>query len=469
MIRRAATLLAFSLALAGAGRADAATYTLAQLIAKVKAEYPGVIAAREALSSSEAQLSQAQRLWMPQGGVDFWITGAPNVRCFNNVTGDFNGTKADREASGCLRTSAVNLQNVPSGDIGDIAPIHGVALSISLNLLQPLYTFGKIEAANGAAHAGVKAAKGQVEAAEADVVFNAQRAYWGLKWSRAAVDVLGDGVSKLEDWIKRIDSAMNGKNPQKYTEGDLARLKIALYNAQLGLIDVRRAVVIAQSALRVLTADPEADIDDSELDNVEDGEHPVSFYEDQARLHRPEAKMLDAAATAAHYMHKLTLAQMLPDIGLATNFNYSYASSIDDAPSAFMSHMNGLGASFALVMHAPLDIGLRLGRLAQARADDRAMEARRRQALGGIAIEIDTAYANHQEADAREDETAHGEKVARGWYNAVDQDMQAGLYTEGRELTEAARAYFDFRLRHLQAIMDSNVTLAWLERTTGVE
>jgi hypothetical protein len=47
--------------------------------------------------------------------------------------------------------------------------------------------------------------------------------------------------------------------------------------------------------------------------------------------------------------------------------------------------------------------------------------------------------------------------------------MQAGLYTEGRELTEAARAYFDFRLRHLQAIMDSNVTLAWLERTTGVE
>src|SRR6185312_13097539 len=163
-----------------------------------------------ALQSSEAQLSQAQRLWMPQGGVDFWITGAPNVECLqpNGQPYDKTATKAEREAGGCLFTSVVNLERTaPSSGISDIAPIHGVALSVSLNLLQPLYTFGKIEAANGAAHAGVKAAKGQIEAAQADVVFNAQRAYWGLKWSRAAVDVLGDGVSKLKDWIKRIDNA----------------------------------------------------------------------------------------------------------------------------------------------------------------------------------------------------------------------------------------------------------------------
>ena len=59
---------------AGAGR-----YTLEQLLAKVRSEYPGVQAARDAVDSADAQLSTATRLWAPSGEIRFGITGAPNV------------------------------------------------------------------------------------------------------------------------------------------------------------------------------------------------------------------------------------------------------------------------------------------------------------------------------------------------------------------------------------------------------
>ena len=47
----------------------------------------GVQAAREGVESADAQLSQANRLWWPTGQLTFGITGSPEVRCIDPVTG----------------------------------------------------------------------------------------------------------------------------------------------------------------------------------------------------------------------------------------------------------------------------------------------------------------------------------------------------------------------------------------------
>lgn len=454
--------------LAGAEPAKAARYTLDALLAKVKSEYPGVRAAEESLNAAKAQLGQAQRLWVPSGDVNFWITGAPKVQCQGPGPGFASSPDKITRETNCVTTNVTDLLHT-GNDFLDAAPIRGVALGLSVNVLQPLYTFGKIESANGAAKAGVEAAKGGLELARADVVFNAIRAYWGLKWSRASIATLEEGIDKLRDWTGRIDAAISGANPQKYTEGDLARLKIALENAELVRIDIQRGVKLAIAAMRVLTGDPEADVDEEEIEVLERSPKPLSFYEDAALTHRPEAKQLEAAVFAAKNWRRLKLADMLPDFGLLTNFNYTYASSVDNPANAFMNHSNGLGFGLVLVAKTSLEFGVRSGRYAQAAADERAIAQRRIQALGGIALEIDKAYADLEEARERANRTNHGEKVARGWYNAVDQSLQAGLYTDGRELTDAARNYFEFRLRHLSAIMDANIALGWLYRTSGIE
>ncbi len=434
--------------------AQAGHYNLSQLLERVRNEYAGVEAAREAKNVAEAQLSQANRLWFPTGDLTFGLTGTPKVQCLD--------ANRSPNVNDCVRTDVVDLSHGSRNAFS----FDGVALRFDAKLTQPLYTFGKIEAARAAAKAGRDAADGGVAQAKAEVSVQAQRAYWGLKWARASLATLDDGRGRLSDWVKRVDAAIEG-GKSSYTETDLIRLKLALDTAELVILDVERAKQIAESALRVLTHDDQVELDDSEIELVAGEMRPLAFYQDGALTHRPEARMLSAAGRAVHAQRSLRIAELLPDIGVQASFGYGYAQNVDTPQNAFMNHPNTVGAGVYLVARTTLDIPERLAKFSEANAQLRQLDAKRREALGGIALEIDRSYADAIEAQKRADRSAHAEKIARGWYNAVDSNLQAGV-AESRDLVDAARNYFELRLKHLQAIMDVNVTHAALERAAGL-
>ncbi|MCU1279410.1 MAG: outer membrane protein [bacterium] len=442
--------------------AAARRYTLAELIAQVNASYSGVQAAREGVEAADAQLSQATRQWWPTGQLTFGFTGSPQVRCVDPVTGKAwpQGGNQVRAEQNCVRTDVVDLR---SGE--QVLPYHGVAFNLGINLVQPLYTFGKIESARRAAQAGVDVARAQVDKDRAEVTFNVTRAYWLLKWARAAQATLDDGISKLKEWVKKINDDID-KGKTTYTDNDLVRIKLALDTAEVTALDVEKALELGLSGVRMLVDDPDADIDDSELD-MDLGAEPLAFYEDAASTHRPEARMLAAGTEAARAGRSLQLANLLPDFGLAVSFTYAYAQSVDDPANAFMNHPNALGAGLSLVLRYNLDVPQRLANRAKAIADERTIIARRKQALGGIYIEIQNAWLDARVARRRSELLAHSEKVARGWYNAVDQNMQVGV-AESRDLVDAARNFFELRMRHLQSIMDVNMATATLKQAAGV-
>jgi outer membrane protein TolC len=442
---------------------QARKYTLPELLEKVSRDYPGVTAAREGLAASEAQLSQANRLWWPTGEITFGITGSPDIKCTDgNAAGLVSPDQAARQRN-CVATSATDLR---SSDVGAVLPLHGVALNLNARLIQPLYTSGKIEFARAAAKAGVDVSRLQVESAKNDAKLWAVRAYFGLKSARAAKATLDEGRDRLKAWIKRIDQEVD-KGKGSYTESDLIRLKLASDQADIVGLDITRNLDLALAGLKFLTGDNEADLDDADLDDTELVEQPLSYYQDAARTHRPEARMLDAGRLAVAANRKLKIAEMLPDIGLVTSFGYGLATGVDDPQNAFMNRPNYLGGGIALALRQPLDFALRLGRYDEAKAQERQLEARRDQALGAIGIEIRKAWLDAAEARDRTHILAHSEKVARGWYTATDTALQTGV-ADARDVAESARNYVELRLRHLQALMDRNVTLCTLRNTAGL-
>lgn len=441
--------------------AHARRYTLPELLEKVSRDYAGVLAAKEGRAAATAQLAQANRLWAPTGEITFGLTGSPDIKCADSA-GVIDPNKNVRQAN-CLTTSSTDLRGA---NLFEILPFHGVALNLQARLLQPLYTFGKIEAARAAAKAGVDVASGQVDAAKNEAKLWAVRAYYGLKWARASKATLDEGRARLADWVKRVDGEIE-KGKSSYNESDLIRLKLALDTADLVGLDIARGVDIALAGLRFLTTDPEADVDDGDLDDVELVDQPLSYYEDVARTHRPEARMLDAGVLAVRANRRLKVAEMLPDVGLLTTFGYGLATGVDDPQNAFMNRPNFLGAGLALALRTPLDFGLKMGRYDEARAQERMFEQRRQQALGAIGLEIRKAWLDAAEARGRRKILAHSEKVARGWYTATDQALQTGV-ADARDIAESARNYVELRLRHLQALMDQNVTLCTLKNTAGL-
>jgi outer membrane protein TolC len=455
-----------------ASPAQAEVYTLSKLVEKVTNDFPTVVAGREGVEAARASLKASQFAWLPTGDLTLFMTGSPKVKCIgkpvdpNDPSANIPDPRQDVRESNCLRTTVVDLAR--NASLADVAPIHGLYLRLDVRLDQPLYSFGKMEAGISLSKAGVVAAQANLEREQADAVWNATRAYWGLKAARAAVDTITEGMDKVKEWIEKMDEALSGKNPSRYTESDLARLRVALINAQLLLLDQVRNRDYAMQALQLLTNDPEADVDDSELELMDaEAPEPLTGWQARALRMRSEFKSQASTVSTVRAIRKLRIAEFLPDLLFSSTLGVGYANAMDTPQNYYMGRPNYVTAQFGLVLRQPLDFGLRAARYLQAKHDERAAVARSDAATITYSTEVARAYADYEEARGRVRETARGEKLSRGWYNSVDQNVSTGLFTDGREMVEAVQNYFTFRLRNFQALFDANIALGWLRRTTG--
>jgi len=204
------------------------------------------------------------------------------------------------------------------------------------------------------------------------------------KAARAALGTLDEGIKALHEWIDKMNEQLDGKNAAKYTESDLARLKVALSFIMTQRYDQDRNLSYAQSALRLLTSDPQADTDDAELDLTTEEIEPIDVWQKRAQLRRPELIVARASHAVADGARRARIADMLPELSFNSYLGVGYASSIDTPQNYFFNRANFVNATFGLMLHEPLDLGQRFARWRQARADEHAADARTRAAdLGG--------------------------------------------------------------------------------------
>lgn len=447
--------------------------TLPELIELAHARARQMAVAQGDLAVREAQKSEAVRLWAPSGDLTYLLTGAPSINCQAPLSDDLL-SDAQVSASGLTRTqlrqrdctSTVDPNN--GGNISVLNPnLRGVGMQLDLKLTQPIYTFGKIENAIAAAGHGIAAGRAGLDVARGDVDLQVARAYWGLKAARTSLATLADVRHELVPWVDKIEKDLDADKPQ-FTSSDLHRIKIALGTLDQIAADLGRSQSIAAGGLLALLGEP-IEIDDVELDPVEIVERPVEWYRNEALLHRPELRQLDEGVAALRALARVRRAEMLPNLALVGGISWRYTSSqVEDSQSAYDNHANYFGFGVFLALEQPLDLVEKFARLRHAHADADLLSAQQRLALAGIGFEIDQAYAGLVEARERVRLSEQVQKEARGWLNQVQQNLDLGT-EEPRNLIEAARAYFEQRLRYFQAIFDVNVATAQLRRATGVD
>lgn len=449
---------------ASSASAEAVHRNLADLIVLARARAGNVAVAQAELSVAQAKRAETVRLWAPTGEFTYFLTGAPRVRCqapegLSPLPGE---TDEQFRTRNCVNTVDPNGDNVSF-----INPnIAGVAMQGELELTQPIYTFGKIENAVKAADQNIKVRSAGVEAAKREAEVNVIRAYWGLKTARASRDTVKDARDEVAPWVKKIEEELD-EGEGRYTETDLQRLKVALTQIDIVIANLERAAVIAKAALRPLVGE-EVDIDDSELAPIDKEDRPLVFYLTAAQVNRPELKQVEAGVSALRSIAKARRAEMFPDLALVGGLNFRYAPTIEDSQSAFVSHANQIGFGLFLALRQPLDIIIKHSRMKHAQAEAGVMAAQRNLAKDGVAFEVAKVHADLTEVRRRLELADRGQRVARGWLNAVRQNMDLGT-VEARDLVDSARSYFELRLAYFQAIMDFNITQAQLRRAAGMD
>jgi outer membrane protein TolC len=419
-------------------------YTLAECLALADRNFPSLWAARSRLSLAHAQLDEAK--WVP-----FWQWSmSSNV----TVLGRIEGTPVYTGTGQQARFNSLN----------GLEPFWTVDISGAL----PLYTFGKIDAARKTGEANVRLNEWDLERWRQQSRMDVRRAFFGAMAARDGRYILKDVVDRLDDAIRGIEEKIRaGKGGAE----EVDRIRLEFYRntvlARGGEPD--KGERFAMAALRFYTGVQSAfDIPDEPLKRPDVPFAPLVRYLGAARIFRPEVNMSRAGVQIRGAQVDSARANLFPDIGIGLGASYAIDPGADPQYTNVWvgDPFNHFYAGGLIGLRWGLDFLPKVARIRQAEAQLEEARATERLALGGVAVEVENAYGTAAEADNRERAWDAAEHKAKQWIVAIQNQIDLGTKQE-KDLVEPLRAYVDARVNHVTALMDLNVSLSDLARTSG--
>jgi outer membrane protein TolC len=412
-------------------------YDLPQVLALADRNHPTIAASRARVLQARAQLDEAHFAPFSQWKLTGGIAIAPTLKG-NNVFS-------------------------PNTDVSLTSSL-AMAWKAGIDGVIPIWTFGKITNLWDAASAGVKVTEAQLEMDRDAVRIDVRKAYFGLQLARDAKALLKDVRSALDGGIANIQ-----KQIAKGTGDDIELLKLQTYAGDLDAREpeVDRYSAIALAGLRFLTGVRDLDIPDVPLRPPKHELGHVSLYLSAAQVYRPELAYARHGLAARTAQVHLARSQFFPDFGVAVSLSMSAAPAIADQINPYVVDPgNFFHYGAAVVFQWKLDFAAQWARVRQAEAQLEEVRAQQRYALGGIGVEVETAYAEVVDWKKKVETYARTAKRAKQWLVKVQQGIDVGT-TEEKDLAEPARLYALAKFNQLNAMMELDMAMSRLAKATG--
>lgn len=415
-------------------------YTLDRCIALTLRNWPKIQEARARWSKSRQQQVQA---WS-QPYSEFNVTG---------------GLALAPEVKGTAIYS-------PDTDVA-LSSRMGLGWSIGLEGVVPLYTFGKITNLWDAAAAQVKVSEREVEKEKNNVKQDVRRAYYGVLLARDAISLMREAESRIDNYLVSLEKKVKEGDADEVT---FYKLKMSRADLTARHSEATQKEAIALASLKFLTGvQGDLPLPDEPLTRVRGALGPLATYLNAARLHRPEINMARAGLVAREAQVRLEQARYYPDIGLGLSARWAKAPGITDQQNPFVrEQINVLAYGAALVLRYKLDFMPTSARVAQAQAQLEELRATERYALGGVAVEVETAYREAEDAGRRLDAYSEAAAYAKKWLILVQQGIDVGTNDE-EDIVDPAKEWALKRFAVMSATYDYNVAVGKLALATGWE
>ena len=436
----AAAVLLAAAAVASPAAADGPRLTLAELTARAQAG-PRAKMARSESEAARARVNEVGSALFPRVTATAFAGPSPSITC------------AD---AGCDATD-------PDGFAWSV---DGLWTGASLDIVQPIYAYGKAGPARRAARAGVAAMQALEDESAGDVAVEAARAYWGLKLARELRYMLEDGIDQLESARERLIERV-AEGTGEVTIQDQRRLETIIAEATIQLQDATQGEEIALASVRALAGDDTADIDDEPIEPIAYELATEEAYLGRAGTRRPQVIAAAEGARAAHALADLEASEYWPLLTLNGSLVYADAAGVEDPRhTIFDDPYHRSRVSLLLTLTWKLEPWTTRTRVARARAAARKATALADLAKVGATLDQRTAYTEAVRARKRMDAATAGETAARAWVASLVQADAIGA-AEPKELAEAYLGWFGMRARLANAIQQWNVAAVKLERAAG--
>lgn len=442
--RLATWILAASLAIPALAGAE--PISRATLVRRALAKNPQVAAANARRAQAEAEQVQADAARWPQLSLQLGVGPALRAELVP-------GTGAD---------STRSRYSLGANDIS-------VAVGGQLSVVQPLYTFGKIDGFRNAAAHSVQARDQQTQMTRAEVALDVARLYEGLLFARDATRFFEEIENYLDRTILATEERLKA-DASELTEQDVLRLKSALSAVRLSLHYARAARAQAQAGIVAQLTLPNG----TELDPQEDqlralplSPGAVSPLVAQALRRRPELGALRQGSLAYDALASAEGAGMLPDVFVMGFVDAAYTPGRDLVKSRYIiDPLYHFDPGILLGLRWQVQGPMSSGRAEQRRAQARELRDLQAFAISGLPAQVEKSYADVHRSDLDIAEARDAVARAKRWMVQASSDYSAGL-GDSRSLVDAVRAYAELRTAELEATYRHNIALAELAQATG--
>jgi outer membrane protein TolC len=215
-----------------------------------------------------------------------------------------------------------------SNDLDDLGPYY----RLELKLVQPLWTFGKLDSAENLALKGLAAQEARSALTGQNVAFNAAKAYWALAAAVRGDLVAGDMRKDFDELAREVEKRLSDES-SGVDDADLLEVRSKNYGIDrlyLDAFELRRHSADALRELLALPAESELEAVNEPPPLVEIDESGVAAVVARAVDAHPEVRALAAAANTLGAKVELQRADRNPVIFLAGGAGIAHAGNRDE-------------------------------------------------------------------------------------------------------------------------------------------
>jgi outer membrane protein len=347
--------------------------------------------------------------------------------------------------------------------------VNNVFTREDLQLIQPLYTFGKLSNLREAAAQGIQVEQARVQEKQGDVVLHVKEAYYGLLLARELRGLLTEIQGLLDKALGKVERQLAAGAPG-VDEVDRYKLQTFAGELRKNQAEVERGRELALSGLRTLLNLPANQVIEPPAEGLAPEARVPGPEADQVaealRL-RPEMAQVEAGLRATQALVEVERSNYYPQFFLVVEGAFARAGNRTFQSNPFVTDPTNTQYVVPLLgLKLDLDFGITAGKVRAAVAEHRKIEETRTVAERGIPFQVRKALTELAEARQSVAATEQGSTSAKKWLVAADANFDLGV-GEAKDVADALAAFTRLRADNYRAMYNIDLALANLDHATG--
>lgn len=349
--------------------------------------------------------------------------------------------------------------------------INGLFGRAEVTLIQPIYTFGKIESYKEAAKRGINVSYAGTKRKRLDVILRTKEFYYSLLLAKDLRNLIHEIRDELIDSIKKAEKHIELESPWA-DEANLYKLRSFLGVVEKNLNEVEKGITLSKDALLTsmgLQKDIDFDIPEESLKEVNVPSDIISRAIEKTKLLNPEFIKIKEGIEARRLLIDAEKSNLYPQFFLGLKGSIAGSTNRDKIDNPYIpDYFNHATVALFLGLKWSLDFGVTEGKIKESEAEYKKLIEKKRYVDEAIPFQIRKMLTDMEEAKKNIKELDTAYKNARKWLITAILNFDIGV-GDAKEIGEAATIYAQTKADYLRSVFNYNMSYANLLHVSGVE